>query len=233
MAGARSPWAVIVVAAVSVLVAAGALVTAGQLRERAVLTSPTSAPPTTPDVGVDGCRIDPCTVLATTPVAGTQVELLADSGARSGRLRIGGPGSSSVIEATITELGVRLTPDSLQCVARSLSACLVRGAYHGGLAGQVVVGRSGKWSSLVKPFVSDAGYLALAEVTANVGPEIIAVQHDCDPAVIQDCTRAPVYARVFATTGAEVGCTRSHASLEDLPGYPTVEVRSNQLSPCD
>jgi hypothetical protein len=228
----RRPWAIIVVAVVSALVAAGALVTAAQVGKRPPAAPTASPTPTTPDVGVDGCKVDPCQVLATAPVAGTTIELLADRGARSGRLRIGGPGSSSVIEATVTELGVTLTPESLQCLAGSLSACLVRGAYDGGLAGQVVVGRSGKWSSLLKPFVSDAGYLALAEVTADVGPELVAVQHHCDRASTPDCTRTPVFAQVFSTTGAVQGCTRDYDSLERLPGYPAVEVRSNHLSPC-
>ncbi len=73
-------------------------------------------------------------------------------------------------------------------MASTLSACLIRAGYHGGTAGQVVVGRSGKWSSLAKPFVSDAGYLVLAQVTADVGPEVIAVS---TTATARPCGTAP------------------------------------------
>jgi hypothetical protein len=232
VAGSRRPWAVIVATVVSALVAGGALIAANRLGDHAAPASRTSSPPTS-SVGVDGCLVRPCTVLATTPVAGTTIELIADRGARSGRLRIGGPGSSDVIEVTITDLGAKLTPDSLQCVAGSLSACVVRGAYDGGTAGQVVAGRSGKWSSLAKPFVSDAGYLALAQVTADVGPEVVAVQRDCDRASVPDCTGRPVFAQVFTMASREAGCTGNYQSLEALPGYPNITLRSAELSPCD
>ncbi len=106
MAGRRTPWAVVVAAVVAALVAGGALITANQVRDRPASASATSAPPTS-SVGPDGCLVHPCTVLGTVAVAGTTVELVADKGARSGRLRIGGPDSGEVIDATITDLGVR------------------------------------------------------------------------------------------------------------------------------
>jgi hypothetical protein len=176
--------------------------------------------------------VHPCTVLGTAAVAGTTVQLIADKGARSGRLRIGGPDSGDVIDATVTDLGVMLTRASLQCVASTLSACLVRGRYQDGTAGQVVVGRSGKWSSLSKPFVSDAGYLVLAQVTADVGPEVIAVQHHCDRATVPDCASRPVFAQVFTMNGKEAGCTENYPGLESLPGYPEVRLDSAELSDC-
>ncbi|OLF05961.1 hypothetical protein BU204_36730 [Actinophytocola xanthii] len=204
-----------------------------------VSEQPTAAQPTVArssqpaPVGVRGCRIEPCAVLASAAVAGTSVELLADAGARSGRLRIGGPSSGTVIETTVTDLGVTLTRSSLTCLARALSACLVLGEYQGGTAGQVVVGRSGHWSSLAKPFVSDAGYLALAEVTGRLsGPEVVAVQHECDRTADSGCADAPVFAQVFATTGVEVQCTRRYPSLEAMPGYPSVTLADPDLSPC-
>jgi hypothetical protein len=172
-------------------------------------------------------------VLASAQVAGTTVELVADRGARSGRLRIGGPTSSDVIEVTITEMGVTLTADSLQCVASALSACVVRGGYDGGTAGQVVAGRSGKWSALAKPFVSDAGYLALTQVTPDPGPEVVAVQHDCDRATQPSCEGRPVFAQVFTMGSAEAGCTQDYGSLESLPGYPKVAFTRDELSACD
>lgn len=233
MPGRRTPWAIVVTAVLSVLVVGGVLVLANRSRSRDHADSPppTSAAPAT-TVGVDGCLVRPCTVLGTAPVAGTTVELIADRGARSGRLRIGGPSSSDVIEVTITDLGVRLTKGSLQCVASTLSACLVRGKHKGGTAGQVVAGRSGTWSSLTKPFAADAGYLELAQVTEDVGPEVIAVQHDCDRATQPDCTGRPVFAQVFTMNGTEAGCTPDYASVEQLPGYPDVALTAEQLSPC-
>jgi hypothetical protein len=230
----RRPWALITAAVLAALVAAGALVAANAVREQRAAAPPTESRSTEPaPVGVRGCRVEPCQVLASAAVAGTSVELVADAGARSGRLRIGGPSSGTVIETTVTDLGVTLTRSSLMCVARALSACLVLGEYEGGTAGQVVVGRSGKWSSLAKPFVSDAGYLALAEVTGRLsGPEVVAVQHACDRAADSSCADAPVFAQVFATTGVELRCTRSYPSLAALPGYPVVGLTDADLSPC-
>ncbi|HEX2130606.1 MAG TPA: hypothetical protein VHH15_03535 [Actinophytocola sp.] len=235
MAGRRTPWAVVVTALLAAVVAVGALVGAAVVREQRAAGPPSTStpapPPPSPPVGVSGCLLEPCRVLDRVPVAGTTVELVADRGARSGRLRIGGPQSSEVIEATVTDLGVTLTASSLQCVARAMSACILRGEYEGGLAGQVVVGRSGKWSSLRKPFVSSAGYLALAEVTSRQsGLELIAVQYDCDRA---ECADASVFAQVFAVaSGRELGCTGSYEIVEYLPGYPEITLSGDDLSEC-
>jgi hypothetical protein len=217
---------------VAALIAGGALLTATQLRQRTTpATTRTSTPPASSGVGVDGCAVEPCQVLATARVAGTRIELVADRGARSGRLRIGGPTSSDVIEMTITDMGVKLTREALQCVAGTLSACVVRGGYKGGTAGQVVVGRSGKWSSLTKPFVADAGYLALSDITVDSGPEVVTVQHDCAGAAA-GCVDTPVFARVFALDGTEAGCTGTYPSVTALPSYPEVELSSGELAPC-
>ncbi|MCT2586189.1 hypothetical protein [Actinophytocola gossypii] len=231
----RTPFAVVLTAVLTALVAVGALVGAAVVRERQAADAPVSsapAPPSpSPSVGVSGCLVEPCQVLDRVPVAGTTVELVADSGARSGRLRIGGPQSSEVIEVTVTDLGVTLTKSSLQCVARAMSACMVRGEYEGGLAGQVVVGRSGKWSSLTKPFVSSAGYLSLSEVTSTQsGLELVAAQYDCTGA---ECAGEPVFAQVFAVaTGGELGCTDDYDAVEYLPGYPDVTLSGDDLSEC-
>src|SRR5262245_48702176 len=130
MTRAGRPWAVVITAVVCALVAAGALAGAVALKNRdeSSADTGTSAPPvTTTGVGADGCAVEPCEVLGTVPVGGTTVDLVADSGYRSGRLRIGGAGSSEVIELTITDIGATLGKDSLQCVSGTLAACLVRG----------------------------------------------------------------------------------------------------------
>src|SRR5690606_26868915 len=148
-----------------------------------------------------------------------------DAGATSGRLRIGGPsGARQVIEVSVTDVGAVLTEDSLYCVAESLSGCLVRGDYPGGAAGQLVVGRSGKWSPVDRQFVAGAGYLGLVDVGAPVGPEVVAAQYvDCDPAT-GDCAGQQVYAEVYAINGDRLGCTRHYAGPDALPGFPAVDL---------
>ncbi len=231
----RVPRSMIVATVLAVLVTAGALAGAVAIRWRAAdaagtpLTSEKS--PTTSSVGVDGCLKEPCTVLKTTTVGGTTVELLADAGGTSGRLRIGGVSSGEVIEATITGMGVKLTDESLQCVPGGPAACMIKGKHQNGLAGQVVVGRSGNWSPVEKPFLSDAGYLALGNVDSDSAPEVLAAQHDCGNADT-DCASRPVFLQVFKYTGTVLGCTKNYPRLNRLPGHPNVHVAQPELSPC-
>lgn len=232
----RMPRSVVVTALLCGLVTAASLAGAAVLKARSdrVAAPPStsvSTPPTTPSVGLSGCLREPCQVLASTTVAGTFVELLADAGATSGRLRIGGPSASQVIETTVTELGVTLTPSSLQCVPGSASACLIRGEGPDGTTGQVVVGRSDKWSAQERAYLSSAGLLVLNNVVSDSSPEVIAAQYDCPPG--QDsCTKRPVYAQVFGLSGQEIGCTRTYTRLEQLPGYPQVTVTAANLRDC-
>jgi hypothetical protein len=224
----------IVATVLAVLVTAGALAGAAAIRWRAADaagTPPTSEKPPTTGVGVNGCLKDPCTVLASTTVGGSGVELVADAGATSGRLRIGGFTSSQVIETTITGMGVTLTADSLQCVPGGPAACLIKGKHADGLAGEIVVGRSGNWSAVEKPFLSDAGYLALGNVDGDSAPEVLAAQHDCGNADA-DCAARPVFLQVFTYTGTAVGCTKNYPRLDKLPGWPTVHVAARELNPC-
>lgn len=230
---AGTPRSVLVTVVLALLVAAGALGGAGVIRWRAAQSAATPAtsqkPPATPAVGVSGCAVEPCRVLATSTVGGTAVELVADAGERSGRLRVGGPTSGSVIEATITDMGVTLTPDSLQCIAGGPMACLIRGEHDGGIAGQVAVGRSDKWSALETTFVSDAGYLALANINGDSAPEVLAAQ-------FADCPRTgggcPVHLQVFALAGKVLGCTKTYPKLDKLPGIGGVRLTEAALTPC-
>ena len=234
MARTGKPWAVVITAVLCALVAASALATASALRSRGTpdSTPRTTTSPSTSGVGIKGCLVEPCTVLATVPVAGATVELVVDNGGRSGRLRIGGAGASKVIEATITSMGATLTTDSLQCVPNSLSACLLHGPYAQGVVGQVVVGRSSKWSEITQPFQSDAGYLALSDITADVGAEVLAAQHRCDRETGADCASTPVYVQVYNLRAQQLGCTRDYSRLESLPGWPVVTLTSASLKPC-
>jgi hypothetical protein len=224
---------VIVTVVLAVLVAAGALGGAQVIRWRAAdsASTPTTTPkpPPSSSVGTSGCLIEPCTVLATTVIGGTGVELVADAGGHSGRLRVGGTTSGSVIEATITDMDVILTAESLQCIAGGPAACLIKGAHDGGIAGQIIVGRSDTWSLTEKTYISDAGYLVLANIDADVAPEILAAQHT-------DCARTdggcPVFMQVFAINGIVVGCTKPFPKLDKLPGYGAVKITAALLSPC-
>jgi hypothetical protein len=230
---AGRPWATVITIVVCALVAAGALAMAASLRGRDA--TPASADDTTSStttgVGVDGCDVEPCTVLGSVPVGGNRIELVADRGNTSGRVRIGGAGSSEVIEVTITDKGAVLGPDSLQCVPGTLVACLVRGTSDQGVIGQVVVGRTRKWNSLAAPFQSDAGYLALADVFGDTGAEIVVAQHRCDRATVPDCSTTPVYVRVYSLRGEDKGCTRSYSGLDSLPGWPVVTLKSADVDP--
>jgi hypothetical protein len=236
MARAGTPWAVVLTAVTSALVAVGALAMSASLRDRGAAggeTDTTTSPATaTSGPGVDGCLVGPCTVLADLPVGGVRVQLVADRDATSGRLRIGGGGVSEVIEATITDVGAVLGPESLQCVAGTLSACVLRGQFPDGVVGQVVVGRTGKWNELTQPFQSDAGYLALVDVTPDTGAEILAAQHRCDRKVVADCGGTPVYVRVYNLRSQELGCTGNYRRLESLPDWPAVTLTSADLRPC-
>lgn len=228
----------VVTAVVCALVALGALVTAAVLRhERATASRPseTTAPSTTTSgAGADGCLADPCRVLGPIPIGGTTVQLVADAGGRSGRLQIGGGGASDVIEVTITKLGAVLGPDALQCVGGTLSACVVRGSAADRVLGQVIVGRSAKWASLDKPFESDAGFVAVQEVTGQQsGPEVLVAQHRCDRATTADCSDTEIYVQIFTMRSEVLGCTRDYARLESMPGWPNPDLSDAAINPCD
>jgi hypothetical protein len=236
MTRAGRPWAVVITAVTCALVAAGALAAAAAWKnheDTSADTGPSTPPVTTSGVGVDGCAVEPCEVLSTISIGGTNVELVADNGYRSGRLRIGGAGSSDVIEVTITERGATLGKDSLQCVSGTLAACLIRGQAPQGVVGQVVVGRSTKWNQLSLPFESDAGYLALADVLPDTGAEVLVAQHRCDRTTTPDCSATPVYVRVYNLRSEDRGCTRNYSKLENLPDWPQVSFRSTDVrQPC-
>lgn len=228
----------VVTAVVCALVTLGALVTAAVLRhERSTASRPaetTTPPTTTSGAGADGCLDDPCRVLGPIPIGGTAVQLVADAGGKSGRVQIGGGGASDVIEVTITKLGAVLGPDALQCVGGTLSACVVRGSAADGMLGQVIVGRSAKWASLAKPFASDAGFVAVQDVTGQQsGPEVLVAQHRCDRAATADCSDTEVYVQIFSMRSEVLGCTRDYARLESMPGWPNPDLSEATIRSCD
>ena len=228
----------VVTTVVCVLVALGALVTAAVLRNERASTAAsdgtTTPSTTTSGAGADGCLAAPCTVVGPIPIGGTTVQLVVDDGGKSGRVQIGGGGASEVIEVTITRLGAVLGPDSLQCTGGSITVCVVRGAAAEGMFGQVVVGRSGKWASVERPFGSDAGYVGAQEVNGRqTGPEVLVAQHRCDPTATDDCATTPVYLQVFNVQSELLGCTRDYARLESIPGWPAVAFTAAAIRPCE
>ena len=236
MAGRRTPTSVVVTIVLALLVAAGSVTAAALLRPSNRSTAPpsrSSTPAPGPDQGIEAsaCKHEQCKVLGTRVIAGSTVDLVANAGGTTGWLRIGDTGSGRVIKTTITKLGVKLTGSSLQCLAGTIAACLIRGQYEGGVAGEVIVGRSDTWSPLENQFRSTAGYLALSNVDGDASPEIVAVQYDCDGG--DTCTSGPVYGQIFQANGTELGCTRHHyAKLENLPGYPNIQLRGVALVNC-
>lgn len=237
MAGRRTPTSLVVTIVLALLVAAGSVTAAALLRpsdQPAAQPARSSTPAPAPEQEIDAaaCKHETCKVLGTRVIAGSTVDLVANASGTTGWLRIGGTGSGRVIETTITKLGVKLSGSSLQCLAGSISACLIRGPYEGGVGGEVIVGRSDTWSPLDYQFESSAGYLALSDVVDDKpGPEIVAVQFDCKAG--DRCTGGQVYGQVFQATGAELGCTRHHyAKLENLPGYPNIQLRGVALVNC-
>lgn len=229
--GGRKPRGLIAAAVVAALVTVGALAAAAVLRWRTEAAGNAGQRPSAESTVEVGCQSNDCTVLVRTSVSQTTVDLVTDQGRSSSWLRFtGGPAGDVVIETTTGELGMRLTDDPLQCYAGEVNACLVRGSDRRGLAGVVAVDRSGTWSLLESHYLSDGGYLALADVEVGAAPEVIAVQHDCEG--FTDCSGSPVFAQVFTLDGVEIGCTGNLYDIEDLPGYPEIQLTEDGLRTC-
>jgi hypothetical protein len=182
-----------------------------------VVAEPTTSSPVPPQAPVT-CHVEPCSVMVATAMGSTKIELIADSGGQSGRLRIG---DDRLVESTITNRGALLTPKSLHCTIGTLSACMIRGEVDGNsIVGEVVVGRSGKWNAAGPRYIATGGYLSLVNVVGDDAPEVVAVQRG-------------YFAQVFTLDGNEVGCTPIVTKPEKLPGWPVVHPAEPQLrKPC-
>jgi hypothetical protein len=211
-----SSRSVIVTIVLAVLVAGGAVGGAVYLRSKRAPVEPAPSPEPPPVIST-WCRTEPCSVLAETTVGTTKVELIADAGAKSGRLRING---DRLVEATITDRGATLTGKSLQCLDGTDIACLIKGERDsGGWLGEVVTGRADTWKLLERSYQSDAGHLSLAEVTGDGVQEVVAVQKG-------------FFAKVFLLDGSELGCTKTVTKIEQLPGWPAPKPAKTQLKVC-
>ncbi|WP_246128150.1 hypothetical protein, partial [Amycolatopsis rhizosphaerae] len=216
--GTWIPRPVLVTAVVAALVTAGSLAAVASLRvarsgDKATIEASAPAPSVTPD---RECGGGPCDLLTTRSAGGAQVELRADATGANGRVQVNG----IVVPTTISELGARLTADSLTCVTANVSACLVGAPLKGGRVAQLLVGRGDGWQSVDKPYFSDAGVIVLDTVTGADAPDVVVVQ------------ASPALARVYALDGSAVGCTRKYAAPSQLRGWPQVHVLPADLRPC-
>jgi hypothetical protein len=178
------------------------------------------------------CDNGPCHALASTSVAGSSVQLLANAAATSGRVRIvTAQGLDSVFETTISQLGATLTAQSLTCLNASTPVCMVSGGGPEGSAGEVFLQTDGDWSRTDAPYFASGGYISLRQ-GGTQGPEVIAAQVNCDSDLSADCASAPVYLQVFAVSGATLGCTSPVSKLDKLPGWPNVTVSEAALRTC-
>lgn len=225
----------LVTVVLAVLVTVAAVLTVFLLRpDHASSPGPAAAPAASAPGAPAQCSDGECRVLASTDVDGSSVELLADSGGTSGRLRIhAGTGPPTVLESTVTAMGARLDDDSLRCAEGDVPVCLVRGALDNGMVGEVIVARGGTWRPADRPYFSDAGTISLDDVAGDAAPEVVVVRHDCDVSDSADsCRVAPVVAAVFEVGGAELGCTGHYTSPSEIRGWPDVRVSAAQLRPC-
>ncbi|HEX4223701.1 MAG TPA: hypothetical protein VHZ97_15145 [Pseudonocardiaceae bacterium] len=178
------------------------------------------------------CGNGPCRSLASTTVAGSSVQLLANADGSSGRVRIvTAQGLDSVFETTISQLGATLNTQSLTCVNASSPACMVSGGGPEGSAGEVFLQTDGDWERADAPYFASGNYISLRQ-GGTQGPEIITAQVNCDSDLSAQCTSAPVYVQVFAVAGATLGCSTPVSKLDKLPGWPNVTVSPSQLHAC-
>lgn len=208
---------------VLITVVATAMVTVGVLGGVAVLrvhrnAANTDAPAAAPlSAASPDCGDGPCRVVARQTVQGTQVQLLADASGANGRF-VGGDGT--VVETAITELGARLTPDSLSCVAATVPVCLISAPMDGGKVAQLVVAHNGNWRSADKPYFSQAGVVTLQNLLGDDTPEVVVVE------------TGPVLARVYLADGSVAACTRRYSSTSQIRGWPEVKLLASDLRAC-
>ncbi|RSN13091.1 hypothetical protein DMC63_27440 [Streptomyces sp. WAC 05977] len=222
-------------ALLAVVVTAGVIVAVVLLRPAA----PTPAgdpgvPPVSDGVpsapGVN-CGAAACREISAMTVGGLPVVLLADDAGKQGVLRIG---ADSVYPLMLNDRGVTLKGDSLRCVDGATPVCLVRGDVGGGSAGELFVARGGIWRDTGKPYFSDAGTVALNDVTADGIADVIVVRHECPGAQSGSarCQAAPVLAEVYDVARGSVGCTRRYTAPSELRGWPDVRLTKAELRAC-
>ncbi len=221
-------------AVLAAVVTAGVLAAVIALRPRESVPADTGQPavvdaaPSAPGVS---CGHSTCREFGAMTVGGVPVVLLADETAKQGRVRIGG---DTIFPLIINDMGATLEADSLRCVDGATPVCLVRGDVTGGSVGEVFVARGGIWRDTGKPYFSDAGTIALNDVTADGVADVVVVRHECPGAQSGSarCQAAPVLAEVYEVARGSVGCTRKYTAPSELRGWPDVRLTRADLRAC-
>ena len=221
-------------AALAAVVTAGVLSAVVLLRQHDPVATepgqpaPADAAPAAPGIS---CGEAACTELGAMTVGGLPVVLLVDDTAKQGRLRIG---ADTIFPLIINDMGATLESDSLRCIDGATPVCLVRGEVEGGRVGELFVARGGIWRDTGKPYFSDAGTIALNDVTADGIADVIVVRHECPGAQSGSarCEAAPVLAEVYEVVRGSVGCTRRYTAPSELRGWPDVRLTRADLRPC-
>nr|WP_037315962.1 hypothetical protein [Amycolatopsis orientalis] len=231
---ARTPRSVLFTAVLAVVVTAGVIVAVILLRPGAPAPADDLQPPV-PDAAPSApgvsCGHSACREVGAMTVGGVPVVLLADEAGKQGSIRFG---ADTVFPLIINDLGVTLKGDSLRCVDGATPVCLVRGDVSGGSTGEVFVARGGIWRDTGKPYLSDAGTIALNDVTADGIADVIVVRHECPGAQSGSarCQAAPVLAEVYDVARGSVGCTRRYTAPSELRGWPDVRLSRADLRAC-
>ncbi|EME57601.1 hypothetical protein [Amycolatopsis decaplanina] len=222
-------------ALLAVVVTAGVIVAVVLLRPAAPTpSSDPGVPPVSdgapPAPGVN-CGDSACREISAMTVGGLPVVLLADDAGKQGVVRIG---ADTVYPLIVNDMGVTLKGDSLRCVDGATPVCLVRGEAGGGSVGELFVARGGIWRDTGKPYFSDAGTVALNDVTADGIADVIVVRHECPGAQSGSarCQAAPVLAEVYDVARGSVGCTRRYTAPSELRGWPDVRLTKADLRAC-
>lgn len=230
----RTPRSVLFTAVLAAVVTAGVLAAVVLLRPHEPVPADPGQPaladaaPAAPGIN---CGHSACTELGAMTVGGVPVVLLADSAAKHGRVRIG---ADTMFPLIIDEMGATLESDSLRCVDGATPVCLVRGKVAGGTVGELFVARGGIWRDTGKPYFSDAGTIALHDVTADGIADVIVVRHECPGAQSGSarCQAAPVLGEVYEVARGSVGCTRRYTAPSELRGWPDVRLTRADLRAC-
>ncbi|ONI85901.1 hypothetical protein ALI144C_12395 [Actinosynnema sp. ALI-1.44] len=196
--------------------------TSAYLRTRADQPTPgstTTSNPSAPAI----CRQEPCQTIAATTLADSRIELVVDANGTGARLKIG---ADRVVESRLPGRRAVLGPKSLSCVASALSACLIKGSLANGVdsgtIGEVIVSRSGKWSTTSPIYYTTTEHQSLVNVTGDGAPELVAVQRG----------NSGYYLQAFSLDGSDLGCTPTVPKLDRLPGWPEPKPDQHQLKTC-
>ncbi len=232
---ARTPRSVLFTAVLAAVVTAGVFAAVFLLRPSAPMPAGTPGGDSIPEGGSATPRVNcghsACRELGAMTVGGVPVVLLADEAGKQGVVRIG---TDAIFPLILNDLGVTLKSDSLRCVDGATPVCLVRGDVSGGSAGELFVARGGIWRDPGKPYFSDAGTIALDDVTADGIADVIVVRHECPGAQSGSarCQAAPVLAEVYDVASGSAGCTRGYTAPSELKDWPDVRLTRADLRTC-